>query len=198
MSTWPVTETQLQTVTSNVRNSYSTTFVSTYLNSYGYEYQMFGCMSYTCYDSTAASSCTGSCTDTAWVCTDPNFPRCASVYMSTWYTPSTMTSGVYTRVATSFFCDTAAYGLAYDAYGNWPSVLSTYTTTTNYTSTSTIPTWTPTVVPYSMSQLSRPASASTVPGPTSTSGALSNCRQMSWFRHAAVALCVYYFMHYLW
>ena len=197
MTTWPITETELQTLTSNVRNSYTTTFISAYLNSDRYQYSLFGCMSFTCYNSTAASSCTGSCTNTALVCTDPNWPFCASVYISTWYSDLTTTETKSVAFATSFFCDTAAYGLTYGDWGYWPSVLSTYTTTVNYTTTSTIPTWTPTVVAYSLSQASRPASAPTIPGSTSTSGASNSSQKMSWFCLVASSLWVSYGIHFL-
>ena len=193
VTTFSVTGTEVYTETSTLRNGNPTVFTSTQLNSDQYRYSLFGCYSYTCYNSTAASSCTGSCTNTALACTDPNWPFCASAYMTTWSSDQSMTSGgAWVNVAKSFWCDTTAYGLEYDNGGNWPSVLSAFTSTVNYTETSTSLTWTPTVVPYSMSQASQPASAPTLPGPTSTSGASTSRQKMSWICLAASSLWVYY------
>ena len=188
MTTAPTTLLDIQTVTSTVRNSYTTTFMTTYSNTNEYHYQLFGCGGYSaCHNSTTASSCTGACTSTALVCTYEDAPYCASVYMET-YLSDQSTSGT-SGIATSWFCDTAAYGLTYANWGNWPSRLSTYTTIYNETSTSAKPTWTPTVVPFSQTQASRPVSAATIPNPTSTSGASCHRQTTNWSR--MMPTCIY-------
>lgn len=168
MTTFPVTKTQVQTYTSNVRNQFTTTITTTYYQSQAYNYSLRGCAGWTsCYDYSDSASCTGDCASSNLVCTDQGWPSCASLYMNT-YINSDTTAAV---VAQSWFCDTAAYGLEYGDWGYWPSVTSTYTTTLNQTTTSTPPTWTPSIVPFTQKQMSLPASGVTAPTPTATSGA---------------------------
>ena len=154
------------TISSNVRGQYNTTYTTTYPRSYlNTRTWYYGCTGQSkCYDSTAAASCVGNCSLTASLCTDWWAPYCASFYVA----PGFTTSGI------AYFCDTEAYGLEYYGYGYWPSSTSTYTTVVNNTYGATTPaTWTPTVVPYSVTQGSRPASAATVAVATQTSGSSS-------------------------
>ena len=185
-STWPVTSTEVQTLTSELRNQLTTTITSTYLNTNYYNYTLRGCGGWqvsssfaepenvadvfrsTCYDYSATASCTGDCTSNNVVCTDKEWPFCASLYMSK-YINSDTTAAHY---AQSWFCDTAAYGLSYDVGGYWPSVTVPYTSVYNETyASSTPPTWTPVIVPFTQQQMSMPASGVTAPTPTATSGA---------------------------
>lgn len=183
-STWPVTNTQVQTLTSELRNQLTTTITSTYLNTNYYNYTLRGCGGWqvsssiaepenladvfrsTCYDYSATASCTGDCTSNNIVCTDKEWPSCASLYMPK-YINSDTTAAPW---AQSWFCDTAAYGLIYDVGAYWPSVTVPYTTVYNETYSSTSPTWTPVIVPFTQKQVSMPASGVTAPTPTATSG----------------------------
>jgi hypothetical protein len=158
-----------QTITSNVRGQYNTTFTSTYHTTRSYNETWYtGCTGqYGCYDSTAASSCRGSCSSTALMCTDWWEPYCASLYVSE----------NFTRGGIAYFCDTAAYGLEYGDLGQWPSWTSSYVTTLHQTYTGTTPpSWTAEPVPFTVTQNSRPASAATLPVATQTSGAVHNYR----------------------
>ena len=165
MFSYTSTETYFYTFTSTVRNSYVTTAVETESQGY-YRYSLFNCgyAAPSCYDSTDASSCTGSCATAALICTDGNFPYCASLYGST-----------FQGIATSYFCDTTAYGLEYGSIAYWPSVTSTYTSTMtiSWTPSSTgILTWTPTVVPYGRKQSSIASAQATLQAPADTSASV--------------------------
>ena len=169
MTTISVTNTQVQTLKSKMRDQGTTTFFTTYYNTGYYNYTLFGCAGYTtCYDYSAKGSCTGDCASNNVVCTDQGWPSCVSLYMTTY-------SGSATKpvtLAQSWYCDTAAYGLEYDKVGNSPSVTTKYTTTFNQTTPSSAPpTWTPHPVPFTQKQMSMPASGVSAPTPTATSGA---------------------------
>ncbi|OAL40638.1 hypothetical protein AYO20_00374 [Fonsecaea nubica] len=134
----------------------------------------------TCYDYNATASCSDGCTSTALVCNNPYFPYCASLY-SGGVTPSSVgTTSTYLpfEYGVSYFCDTEAYGLQYGDYGYWPSVTSTYFSVAG-ASTSTTPTFTPNVVPYSRTQATRPASQATLLAPTSTVSSATSSRPLS-------------------
>ncbi|KIY01986.1 uncharacterized protein Z520_02124 [Fonsecaea multimorphosa CBS 102226] len=171
------TSTAYYTATDTDRNTLTTTSVSTGLEPVSEAYgSNCTAMASTCYNYNATASCTGSCTSTALVCNDPYFPYCASIY-SGGYSPSavgTSTAYLPEQYGLSYFCDTAAYGLVYGNTGDWPSVTSTYLSTVNY-ATSTAPTFTPNVVPYSRTQASRPASQAIL-GPTSTTSTATSSR----------------------
>ena len=185
-TTRPFTSTNVQTLTSELRNQLTTTITTTYIDSHYYNYTYQGCGGWqvslpltkpdnvadvsrsTCYDYSATASCTGDCASNNVVCTDKQWPSCASLYQPT-YISSDSTSAPY---AQSWFCDTAAYGLTYGNGGYWPSVTVNYTTTYNDTyASSTPPTWTPVIVPFTQQQMSMPASGVTAPTPTATSRA---------------------------
>lgn len=166
-----------ETLTTTERNSYTSTYITTdYYTGYPL-FHLFGC-TYTseCYNSTNAISCTGSCTTAALLCTDQSFPYCASLYT---IAPAS-TGYAIKKMGISYFCDTAAYGLQYGLIGNEPTTTSTYTTTSTNIAE---PSSTPTVVPYSMTQASVPATAATPSAPAATSATAT-------FRPNAVVILV--------
>lgn len=179
MSTFPVTNTQVQTYKSIMRDQSTTTITSTYYQTNAYNYSLWGCAGYaTCYDYSATASCTGDCASSNVVCTDAGWPSCASLYMPTYINSDTTAAAI----AQTWFCDTAAYSLEYGDWGYWPSVTSTYTTTFNQTTSSTPPTWTPHIVPFTQKQMSLPASGIMAPTPTATSAASTydlTCRSVA-------------------
>jgi hypothetical protein len=110
-----------------------------------------------CYNYNQTASCTGSCTNTALVCTDSYFPACAYIYSASYstidyshsYTIKTYAAGI------SYLCDTASYSLTYGPAGYGPS---TYTTVIETSTISEV--FTPTPKPYSRTQASQPAATS--------------------------------------
>ncbi len=128
-----------------------------------------------CYNYNDTTSCTGDCTAAALLCTNSYFPYCASLYAPFEYSTMLGSSVSYgtSQAGITYTCDTAAYGLEYGRAGYGPSVTSTVTLSTESGSSST---FTPTVVPYSKTQASRPASAAAISTPTATSTGLSMLR----------------------
>ncbi|KAK7893741.1 hypothetical protein LTR67_006442 [Exophiala xenobiotica] len=128
-----------------------------------------------CYNYNDTSSCTGDCTAAALLCTDSYFPYCASLYAPFSYSTmvgSSVSIGT-SQVGITYSCDTAAYGLEYGMIGYWPSIRSTVTLSLTSTESGSSATFTPTVVPYSKTQASRPASSAAISTSTATSTGLS-------------------------
>ncbi|KIW13118.1 hypothetical protein PV08_08305 [Exophiala spinifera] len=128
----------------------------------------------TCYNYNDTASCTGSdscTTGGALLCTNTNFPFCASVYAPSTYIETVSTgataSYVYktSQIGLSYRCDTTEYGLWYTNAGYFPSV----TTTFPVSATSDGVDFTPSTVPYSRTQPSRQASSAGPATPTSAS-----------------------------
>jgi len=147
-------------LTTTDRNTFTVTTVSTALDTQSDMVYYTNCTfagPQTCFNYNQTASCTSSCLDTALVCSDPYGPSCASIFSILTATTSvgSSLSLVYTQQAISYFCDTAQYGLEYSDYGVWPSVPTVFVYTTT---TSTAPTFTPSIVPFSRTQASRPAS----------------------------------------
>jgi hypothetical protein len=177
----------LYTITETDRNVATITSVSTTLQTDWYSYYGSNCTvlgPQTCYNYNQTASCTGTCTETAIVCYDPYFPACASLFSAAEQSSSIGSSLSYwiSPVAVSYYCDTQEYGLQWLRYGYWPSTTAVYTITT--TIGSDISTFTPTPVPFSRTQASRPASIAqeALLGPTATSGAnvRGSTRQYLW------------------
>ncbi|KAJ9612886.1 hypothetical protein H2200_002827 [Cladophialophora chaetospira] len=160
-STSPFVSTSLYTITSTDRNLATITSVSTTLDTGWYSVYGSNCTvagPQTCYNYNQTASCTGSCTNTALLCTDPYFPACASLYSVFENGTSIGSSFVYstTSFAFTYYCDTDAYGLQYMNFGYSPSYETTYTFTVSATTSST-EIFTPTPTPFSRTQPSRPA-----------------------------------------
>ncbi|KAJ9632842.1 hypothetical protein H2204_007572 [Knufia peltigerae] len=123
---------------------------------------------------------TASATAGALVCTNSNFPYCASLYAAT-DDGGDEATGVVSKTGVTYRCDTAEYGLEYYAGGYSPSVTSTFTP---QVTSSGVP-FTPSVVPYSKTQASRPGSSSAVEAretATSVPSSVSASAGLSMFR----------------